>query len=277
MNNLAQGLYTVTVEDANGCTSVKSGAVGGDNCPALSVSGIATDLNCSGGATGAIILTVVGGTTPYFYAWSNGATTADLDELNEGTYSVTVSDANGCTGNYSTTLKAGKSMPKPLYGIVAPDTVCGNEIFTLRADDLFQGPNVTYVWQLPNGEELYSSTPSLKLKATSSAFSGEYSALRDSAGCQSSTFGPVIVDVISLPPIRSVPGEIPPFVMAVRVSPSRHRDLPRGGLVGCLCPTASFCKTPIHPMRRHKTSAQAPIGLFGALPSADVFRLLQTR
>ena len=200
LNNLAQGLYTVTVEDANGCTSVKSGAVGGDNCPALSVSGIATDLNCSGGATGAIILTVVGGTTPYFYAWSNGATTADLDELNEGTYSVTVSDANGCTGNYSTTLKAGKSMPKPLYGIVAPDTVCGNEIFTLRADDLFQGPNVTYVWQLPNGEELYSSTPSLKLKATSSAFSGEYSALRDSAGCQSSTFGPVIVDVISLPP-----------------------------------------------------------------------------
>jgi hypothetical protein len=120
--------------------------------------------------------------------------------LNEGTYSVTVSDANGCTGNYSTTLKAGSRMPKPLYGIVAPDTVCGNETFTLRADDLFQGPNVLYIWQLPNGREMTSTTPSLKLKATSSAFSGEYSALRDSAGCRSSVFGPVIVDVISLPP-----------------------------------------------------------------------------
>lgn len=200
LSGLAPGVYTVTVEDANGCTAIRSGSVSGDNCPGLSVSGIATDLGCAGAESGSISLTVVGGTTPYFYAWSNGQTTANLSDLNEGTYSVTVSDANGCTGNYSTTLKAGSRMPKPLYGIVAPDTVCGNETFTLRADDLFQGPNVIYVWQLPNGEELTSTTPSLKLKATSSAFSGEYSALRDSAGCRSSVFGPVIVDVISLPP-----------------------------------------------------------------------------
>ena len=200
ITGLAAGVYTVTVEDANGCSAIRSGAVSGDNCTGLSVSGIATDLGCAGAESGSITLTVVGGAMPYFYAWSNGQTTANLTELNEGTYSVTVSDANGCTGNYSTTLKAGSKMPKPLYGIVAPDTVCGNETFTLRADDLFQGPNVLYVWQLPNGREMTSTTPSLKLKATSSAFSGEYSALRDSAGCRSSVFGPVIVDVISLPP-----------------------------------------------------------------------------
>lgn len=200
LSGLAPGVYTVTVVDANGCSTVRSGSVSGDNCPGLSVSGIATDLGCAGAESGSVSLTVVGGTAPYFYSWSNGQTTANLTDLNEGTYSVTVSDANGCTGNYSTTLKAGSRMPKPLYGIVAPDTVCGNETFTLRADDLFQGPNVTYVWQLPNGEEMTSNTPSLKLRATSSAFSGEYSALRDSAGCRSSVFGPVIVDVISLPP-----------------------------------------------------------------------------
>ncbi len=200
ITGLAPGVYTVTVQDANGCTAVRSGSVSGDNCPGLSVSGIATDLGCAGAESGSISLTVVGGAMPYFYAWSNGQTTANLTDLNEGTYSVTVSDANGCTGNYSATLKAGSRMPKPLYGIVAPDTVCGNETFTLRADDLFQGPNVLYIWQLPNGEELTSTTPSLKLKATSSAFSGEYSALRDSAGCRSSVFGPVIVDVVSLPP-----------------------------------------------------------------------------
>lgn len=200
ITSLAPGVYTVTIEDANGCTSTRSGTVSGESCPALSVSGIVNELTCSGGETGSITLTVTGGTMPYFYSWSNGETTANLSELNEGTYSVTVSDANGCTGNYSTTLKAGGRMPKPLYGIVAPDTVCGNETFTLRADDLFQGPGVTYIWQLPNGEEMTSTTPSLKLKATSSAFSGEYSALRDSAGCRSGVFGPVIVDVISLPP-----------------------------------------------------------------------------
>lgn len=200
ITGLAPGVYTVTVEDANGCTSTRTGTVSGESCPALSVSGVVSDLTCSGGETGSISLTVTGGAMPYFYSWSNGETTANLSELNEGTYSVTVSDANGCTGNYSTTLKAGSRMPKPLYGIVAPDTVCGNETFTLRADDLFQGPGVTYIWQLPNGEEMSSTTPSLKLKATSNAFSGEYSALRDSAGCRSGAFGPVIVDVISLPP-----------------------------------------------------------------------------
>lgn len=200
LTGLAPGVYTVTVEDANGCTSTRSGTVSGESCLALSVSGIVNELTCSGGETGSITLTVTGGTMPYFYSWSNGETTANLSELNEGTYSVTVSDANACTGNFSTTLSAGSRMPKPLYGIVAPDTVCGNETFTLRADDLFQGPGVTYIWQLPNGEEMSSTTPSLKLKATSSAFSGEYSALRDSAGCRSSAFGPVIVDVISLPP-----------------------------------------------------------------------------
>ncbi len=196
---LGQGQYTVTVQDANGCNLVRTGTVGGESCPALSVSGIATDLACAGAETGSISLSVLGGTAPYVYTWNNGANTSNLTGLNEGTYAVTVTDAKGCTGNFSSTLKAGSRMPKPLYGIVAPDTVCGNETFTLRADDLFPGPKVSYIWQLPNGQELKSSTPSLKLKANSSEFAGEYTAYRDSAGCKSSIFGPVIVDVVSFP------------------------------------------------------------------------------
>jgi trimeric autotransporter adhesin len=199
ITGLGQGQYTVTVQDANGCNLVRTGTVGGESCPALSVSGIATDLACAGAETGSISLSVLGGTAPYVYTWNNGANTSNLTGLNEGTYAVTVTDAKGCTGNFSSTLKAGSRMPKPLYGIVAPDTVCGNETFTLRADDLFPGPKVSYIWQLPNGQELKSSTPSLKLKATSSDFDGEYTAYRDSAGCKSSIFGPVIVDVVSLP------------------------------------------------------------------------------
>ena len=199
ISGLGQGQYTVTVQDANGCNLVRTGTVGGESCTSLSVSGIATDLACAGAETGSISLSVLGGTAPYVYTWNNGANTSNLTGLNEGTYAVTVTDAKGCTGNFSSTLKAGSRMPKPLYGIVAPDTVCGNETFTLRADDLFPGPKVSYIWQLPNGQELKSSTPSLKLKATSSDFDGEYTAYRDSAGCKSSIFGPVIVDVVSLP------------------------------------------------------------------------------
>lgn len=103
LTGIAAGAYTVTVTDGNGC-STTTGATLTQPTAALSASSIVTDVTCNGLTNGAINLSVSGGTSAYTYAWSNSATTQDLSGVAAGTYTVTITDAHGCTLEHSKTI-----------------------------------------------------------------------------------------------------------------------------------------------------------------------------
>ncbi len=96
LNNLISGTYSVTVTNANGCIKTASATVSEPTALVLSTPSVTNNI-CNGGNTGSASVTASGGTSPYTYAWSNGATTANATGLRAGTYTLTVKDANGCT------------------------------------------------------------------------------------------------------------------------------------------------------------------------------------
>lgn len=93
--NLLVGTYTVTVTDANGCTQSGSTIIASPG--SLNVLLQITDVSCNGYTDGSITVVVSGGSGSFSYLWSNGAITQAINNLVAGSYTVTVSDLNGCT------------------------------------------------------------------------------------------------------------------------------------------------------------------------------------
>lgn len=96
---LTAGMYTVTVTTSTGCTATDSAYI--NALVALSVTGDVYDVTCYGLNDGSIDITVAGGAAPYTYLWNDAETTEDRSALVTGNYTVTVTDANGCTGTVS--------------------------------------------------------------------------------------------------------------------------------------------------------------------------------
>jgi hypothetical protein len=133
--NLLPGTYTVYVEDENGCTSSSMAEV---TQPApLVLAGVVTDDNGTG--NGSIDVTVAGGTTGYSFSWTgpNGftASTQSISGIVGGTYTLTVTDANGCTATQTFDVVTGiEELLSGLALAVFPNPTSG--AFTLALDGL---------------------------------------------------------------------------------------------------------------------------------------------
>jgi gliding motility-associated-like protein len=102
-SQLTAGTYTVTVTDQNGCNSEITATI---TQPAAfpSLSGTTTPVSCTGLQNGAVQSVVNGGTMPYSYLWNTGSTQSNITSLGAGVYTVTVTDANGCSNQYTTQI-----------------------------------------------------------------------------------------------------------------------------------------------------------------------------
>ncbi|MFK7934095.1 MAG: proprotein convertase P-domain-containing protein, partial [Saprospiraceae bacterium] len=95
IQNIAGGDYTVTVTDFNGCMMMETISITEPDefIPNIQVTGV----SCNGETDGEAILNPAGGTAPYDYAWDNGTTGIQTQNLTAGGHNVTVTHANGCT------------------------------------------------------------------------------------------------------------------------------------------------------------------------------------
>lgn len=126
LNTLFAGTYNVTVTDANGCVESATYNLT-EPATAVTISLELHDVNCNGGADGYILSETSGGVGPYTYLWSNGATTPNISWLTAGAYSVTVTDANGCTSFTGGVIKEPATTISISYATVEVSCFGGND------------------------------------------------------------------------------------------------------------------------------------------------------
>ena len=108
LSNIGAGIYSLTVTDAAGSTKSKSVTLFEADLIEVSLSSLMYEggyqISKMGANDGSITTDVTGGAPPYKYLWSNGSQKANLSTLTAGTYSVVVTDQNGCTVTKTSTL-----------------------------------------------------------------------------------------------------------------------------------------------------------------------------
>jgi hypothetical protein len=141
--NLGGGTYDPRVRDANFPNCIR---VIGNNqivisapAPLTAVVQSVTQPSCNNAPNGQIILAVSGGTPNYTFAWSNGATTQNLNDVRPGTYTVTVTDNAGCTSVTSQTLTAQQNGQGPDVVAVWDNEACGFNNGRITASAVIQG------------------------------------------------------------------------------------------------------------------------------------------
>jgi phenolic acid decarboxylase len=138
INNLSAGSYDVIVTDATGCTATLNVII---NEPLeIQISSIISAISCYGYSDGSISLSISSGISPFTYSWSNGETTASINNLSAGSYDVIVTDATGCSAALNIFINQASTL---VYVLNTNDATCFGSSDGNASIDLLASPTPT--------------------------------------------------------------------------------------------------------------------------------------
>jgi len=183
VNNLSAKTYTVTVTDGSSCIAIGTIALM-QPLNKLVINSVSISNSICGKNNGAASVSATGGSGRFNYNWSTGSTASTVNGLNAGIYSVTVTDANGCT--IDSLLTVGND-PGPSVSTQSISTCQGRSdgIVTVNVT----GASGPYIYSWSNGSS--TSTSALSNSITSLTVGTYIVTVSDANGCTSTTFASV--------------------------------------------------------------------------------------
>ena len=121
-NALCSGVYDVGITDNVGCLLTTQITITEPE-ELVMTNDSTVMIDCFGDCTGGIYQSVIGGTLPYTYSWDNGAVTEDVTDLCAQDYALLVTDNNGCTVNFDTTIVQPTEL---ILNLATYETTCFN-------------------------------------------------------------------------------------------------------------------------------------------------------
>lgn len=182
---LAPGTYTATVTDANNCTATSTITI--TEPTTLTLASTAIPVTCNGACNGQTIVIPSGGTPVYGYQWlPGGGTSPSASGLCPGTYTIRVTDANGCVANETVVV----TQPAPIATTAIGNiTICKGQNTTISASSSGGNGNYTYNWSGGGTGSVQIVSPPVTTVYTV--------VTTDAKGCMGNTAS-VTVDVTSL-------------------------------------------------------------------------------
>ncbi|HEX7140500.1 MAG TPA: hypothetical protein VF219_21795, partial [Vicinamibacterales bacterium] len=192
----ASGNYSVAVTDSNGCSSTTAATTVTVNplpTPTISASGPTTF--CAGGN---VTLTASSASS---YLWSNGATTQAIAVNASGSYSVTATDAHGCSATSAATTVTVN--PLPVAAVDVPSSICINT----TAHAFVSGTFASVHWQVTNNAQILGNpnNPNLSFRTSNSTPITVSLTVTNSNGCSSTYSYSVGVNPLPTPQISGAP------------------------------------------------------------------------